>query len=447
MKVGLINPPRSPHNAILEHASEAARPFIHRKLVGPPLGLLTVAAAVAPRHALTLLELKGELDLDPGAPPPDELVRAWVAREQPRVVGVTAITSEARGALAALAAVKAVDPRALTVVGGLHASLCPLDFEQPWVDVVVPGHGAQAFRAVVEAFERGRAPGEVPGIWARSGERLRFTGPAAREPEPAGRDFLPLDRRLLERWRSTYLVRPQDGPITYLFTSLGCPGRCTFCSIWPQHEGRYLQRSVDSVLAELRELQDYPVVRFADASSLVDPAFLEALFERLAAEGLQKLFVMDMRVDSAVENPRLIERLARGGLRVVICGFESFRDAELQAYGKAARSAQIAEAIRIFHENGIMLRGNYVVPPDYGPEDFAALADWAASHRVAYAGYTVLTPMPGTPLHAAERDRIVDHDLERYNFFNCVLPTRLELPEFYRRVADLWLIKQGRDVI
>jgi len=447
VKVGLLNPPRSPHNGILAHASEAARPFIHRKLVGPPLGLLVLAAELAPHHEVALLEMKGEYDLDPAAPPPDALVRAWVARERPRVVGATAITSEVRGALEALAAVKAVDPAAFTVVGGLHASLCPADLARPWVDAVVPGHGALAFRALVEALERGQPPGGVPGLWLREEAGLRFTGPPPLAPEPAGRDFRLPDRRLLERWRSTYVVRPQDGLITYLFTSLGCPGRCTFCSIWPQHGGRYLQRSVDSVVEELRLLEDYPVVRFADASSLVDAAFLEALFARLEAEGLRKLFVMDMRVDSAVAHPRLIERLARGGLRVVISGFESFRDAELAAYGKAARSAEIREAIRIFHQNGIMLRGNYVVPPDYGPEDFAALAGWAASHPVAYAGYTVLTPMPGTPLHAAERGRIVDHDLDKYNFFNCVLPTRLPREEFYARLAELWLIKQGRDVI
>ena len=44
MKIALINPPRSPHNGILEHAPDEALPFIHRKLVGPPLGLITVAA-------------------------------------------------------------------------------------------------------------------------------------------------------------------------------------------------------------------------------------------------------------------------------------------------------------------------------------------------------------------------------------------------------------------
>ena len=66
MKILLINPPRSPHNAIYEHASPEARRFVHRRLVGPPLGLLTVAAAVKD-HEVTVLDMKGEYDLFPTA--------------------------------------------------------------------------------------------------------------------------------------------------------------------------------------------------------------------------------------------------------------------------------------------------------------------------------------------------------------------------------------------
>jgi hypothetical protein len=46
MKILLINPPRSWENKILEYAPDEAKHFIHKKLIGPPLGLLTVAEAV-----------------------------------------------------------------------------------------------------------------------------------------------------------------------------------------------------------------------------------------------------------------------------------------------------------------------------------------------------------------------------------------------------------------
>jgi radical SAM superfamily enzyme YgiQ (UPF0313 family) len=201
------------------------------------------------------------------------------------------------------------------------------------------------------------------------------------------------------------------------------------------------------VIDELRRLLEYPTVRFADANTLVDAAWCERLFDRIAEEALQKFFIMDLRVDAAVKHARLVEKMARHGLRVVIAGFESFRDEELRRYGKSSEARLIHEAIRVLHENDIMIRGNYVVPPDYTADDFAALADYAASHRVAFAGYTILSPMPGSPFFEEVKADIVDSDLDKYNFFNAVLRTRLPRDEFHTRVGDLWVIKKGTDVI
>jgi radical SAM superfamily enzyme YgiQ (UPF0313 family) len=446
MRILLVNPPRSPHNGILEHAAPDVAPYIHRKLIGPPLGLLTIAGAV-PDHDVRLLELKAEYDLAPDAPSPTALVRRAVEEHAPDVVGITVITSELAASLAILDEVKRIAPNAVTVAGGLHPTLVPGDFAGSAADVVCPGPSTQVFADLVRTIERGARRGDVRGIWLDTGGGLAFTGARSGEIDEAGRDFVLPRRDLVAPWSDSYRVGRSPDPATYLFTSLGCPHRCTFCSIWPQHGGAFLQRDVGGVVAELGALDDYPVVRFADANTVVDAAWAGRLFDAIAAEGIDKFLIMDMRVDTAAKNPRLVEKMARGGLKVVIAGFESFRDAELASYAKSTERRQIDEAIRVFHENGILLRGNYVVRPDYGEDDFAALAEYAGSHRVTYAGYTILTPMPGTAYHAEVADRIVDRDPAKYNFFNCVLPTRLPLDEFYARVADLWAIKKGTEVI
>jgi len=446
MKILLVNPPRSPCNGILEHAAPEVAPYVHRKLVGPPLGLLAIAGAV-PDHEVRLLELKAEYDLRPDAPKPIELVRAALERDPPDVVGVTVITSELGASLEILAEAKRIAPGAVAVAGGLHATLVPSDFAGTAADVVCPGPSTKSFAELVLAIERGSSLGEVRGVWLDTGGGLAFTGARDDAIDEAGRDFVLPRRDLVAPWRESYAVGRSPDPATYLFTSLGCPHRCTFCSIWPQHGGGFLQRGVASVVAELGALDDYPVVRFADANTVVDVDWAGRLFDAILAEGISKFLIMDMRVDTAADNPRLVEKMARAGLKVVIAGFESFRDEELASYAKSTKKRQIDEAIRVLHENGILLRGNYVVPPDYGADDFAALAEYAGSHRVTYAGYTILTPMPGTAYHAEVADRIVDRDPAKYNFFNCVLPTRLPLDEFYARVADLWAIKKGTEVI
>jgi radical SAM superfamily enzyme YgiQ (UPF0313 family) len=446
VKILLVNPPRSPHNAIYDHAPEHAKRFIHRRLVGPPLGLLTLAAAVRGRHEVALLDMKGIYDLDPEAPAPGALVRTWLERERPALVGLTFIASEHPAGMEILRAVKAVDPAILTVAGGLHCTLCPEDFDDPAVDVVVPGPAAQVFRALTDAAGAGRPLEEVGGLLLRGAAGLRPTA-AAPACDPAGSGFLVPDRSLVRPWLSTYVVGRASGPSTYVFTSLGCPYRCSFCSIWPQYGGAYLQRDVESVIAELKTLDEYEVVRFADANTLVDLGFARRLFERIAAEGIRKVFVMDIRADTAAKNPDLIALLAKGGLHVVITGFESPDPEELKRYGKNLKADLIGEAIKVFHDNGVMLRGNYIVRPDYGEEQFAALAAYAARHAVAFAGYTILTPMPGTPFHREVADRIVDFDLAKYNFFNCVLKTKLPLERFYEQVGALWPIRRGTETI
>lgn len=447
MKVGLINPPRSPHNGILEHADAEAARFIHRKLIGPPLGLLTLAAALRKDHDVSLLEMKGEYDLVPESPPPREMVLSYLAGTQPRVVGVTFIASEFPAGLDILRTVKAFDPTIVTVAGGLHATLCPDHFNDPCVDVLCSGPGAAVFCQVVEAVEKGSGLEQIGGVLLRRDGSLQAAGVPAPDLDPAGKDFVMPDRSLLTRWLSTYVVGRAPGPSTYLFTSLGCPYSCSFCSIWPQFDGRYLQREVESVIEELKTLEKYDVVRFSDANTLVNLEFAERLFERIREEGIRKTFIMDIRVDTAANNPALIEKLAAGGLKVVITGFESLRREELREYNKQLDPSLIDRAIEVFHANGIMLRGNYIVPPSYDEEDFSLLAEYAGSHRVAYAGYTILTPFPGTPYYEQAREEIVDHDLARYNMFNAVTRTRLPLEEFYRKVSSLWLLRQGEDMI
>jgi radical SAM superfamily enzyme YgiQ (UPF0313 family) len=445
VKILLINPPRSPYNAILEHASEEAPRFIHRKLIGPPLGLIMVAAAVHD-HDVAVLDMKGEYDLNPAAPDMAGLTRLWVERHTPRIVGVTCIASEYDYGVAILRIAKAIDPSIITVVGGLHATLCTRQCSDPAIDVVMPGQAASRFRALVAAVDAGGDPYSVKGIWYRDKNALCATVDDAPDDAVAATPLVPA-RHLLGRWRETYRVAGAPGPTTYIYTSLGCPYRCSFCSIWPQFSGRFYQRDVGSIISELGTVPEYPVVRFCDANTVADPAFGRRLFEAIVRSGIRKEFVIDMRFDTIAANPELVTLMARAGIKVVICGFESFRQQELERYGKSAAVEQIQTAIAILQDNGILVRGNYVVPPDYTRADFDALAQYAARFPVALAGYTILTPMPGTPFYDDVADRIIDHDLSRYNFFNCVLPTTLTLDEYYERVAALWTIRSGDRVI
>lgn len=456
MRLLLINPPRSPFNEILAHAPEEALKFIHKKLIGPPLGLLTIASSLD--CEIELLDMKGEYDFDPDAPSPDQLVTRAVKDFQPDIVGVTVITSEFNSGMRALEVVKNLDKDIITIAGGLHASLCPEHFdERKQVDIIMTGHGVIPFRKINEIIKKkGRPPinklfdyfGDIGSISIRKGNHLVKNTGAIEPYDISGRDFIFPRRDLVKKWISTYKVGKNPFPSTYIFSSISCPYTCMFCSIWPQYEKRYQQRHIESIIDELKTLDDYPAVRFADANTLVNPQFAKDLFKRIAEEGLDKKgYIMDIRADFAVKYPEIIEQLAKCGLKVVICGFESSRDEELVKFNKDASVDMIPQAIEIFHANGISLRGNYVVDPEYGVDDFKYLADFSAANEVDFAGYTILTPMPGTPYYEEVKDKIIDWNWDKYNFFNCVMKTKLPLEEFYDQQSKLWLIRRGDEVI
>ena len=179
MKVLLINTPRSPYNAILDHASETSRRFIHKKLIGPPLGLLTIAAALED-HDVSLLETKAAYDLmeQQGLktlPSLHQLVLDQLEKSAPDMVGVTFIASEHAYGLEIFDAVKAHDPNILTIAGGLHTTLCPEDFRHPAVDIVCPGESVKKVRSIARAFDEKRPYTTVPGIYLNGKSGWQFT--------------------------------------------------------------------------------------------------------------------------------------------------------------------------------------------------------------------------------------------------------------------------------
>ena len=446
MRILLINPPRSPWNSILEYAPEEAKHFIHKRLIGPPLGLLTLAGALTD-FDVCIAELKAEYDASPNAPELEVLVNQYLTDFRPDVVGLTFIASEFPDGIRILNMVKRFNPEILTVAGGLHATLCPEDFYLPPVDVICKGQAAGIFREVIIAFGKKQVFSNIGGIIYQENGKFIVSN-AILIPWNAARENFYMPRRdLIKQWTDTYVVGGSPFSSTYIFTSLGCQYQCSFCSIWPQFEKNVYQREIESIITELKSIDDYGVVRFSDANTIINVQFIDKLCDRILEEGIRKTYVMDIRFDTAVKYPQLIEKLAKIGLKVVICGFESFREEELKKYNKSASSDIIEEAINIFHANGVMLRGNYVVPPDYTENDFEALSEYANKNKVVYAGYTILSPMPGTVYFDEVKHNIIDFDLAKYNFFNSVMQTKLPLEEFYHKVGSLWLIKKGSDVI
>ncbi len=422
MNILLVNPPNCGRSIPEERYGIASIKQIFR---GEPLALEELAGNLL-AHQVHLLDLKVE---------PDGLERE-LRELQPDVVGITGMTCEANTMLQLAATIKDAC-RAYVVVGGIHASNDPAFFNHPTVDYIVVGIGKKVFAELVRALEEGRDASELPGVLpTRPGKPMER--PLLRNSTDDLVMTHPPAYDLVSHYRPHYTLKKMNVSMGFVASAYGCPHRCSFCSVQGQTGGCYLTKSIETVIRDIKLLPDIPMIRLVDANTFGNVTRATALGRALRTAGLDhKQYLADIRSDTVVRHPEMLEEWKTAGLRAVIIGFEEINDASLSAMNKANKASINNEAIAILNAMGITIVGDFIISPEYDEEDFDRLEAYLGTRRIDLPMITVMTPLPGTPLYQQERHRIVNHDLDFYTLTNAVTPTGLDEKRFYERYATL----------
>ncbi len=422
MNILLINPPDCGRSIPEERYGITSLRQIFR---GEPLGLEELAGNLS-GHAVRIVDLKA----DP------EGLESELEDFFPDVVGITGVTCEANTMLRLAARVKK-QCRSIVVVGGIHASNDPAFFNHHAVDFIVTGLGKRVFAELVDFLERDREalPALRGVIRTRPGRSL-----AVPRVPATGDDMVqhrPPAYHLVSRYRSHYMLEKLGINMGFVASAYGCPHGCSFCCIHGQTGGRYLLRSTETVVRDIGLLHDLPVIRLVDANTFGDPDRALQLARAIRDAGLKKQFLADIRADTVVRYPHLLEEWQATGLRAVIIGFEETDDSGLAALNKGSKGYINDEAISILNGMGITIVGDFIISPDYGEADFERLRTYLTTRRIDLPMVTVLTPLPGTVLHRRLRSRIINHDLDYYTLTNAVISTKLDEQRFYTLYAGL----------
>lgn len=421
MRILLVNPPNCGRSIPEEDYGIDTIKMIFR---GEPLALEVVAGNLD-GHEVAIADLKAA---------PAELGET-LARFAPDVVGFTAVACEANTVLRLAAEVRRNGP-ARVAVGGHHASCDPEFFNRETVDYVVVGLGKLSFRELVDRLAAGDAGAGVPGIArTRPGGRLEWAPRAFSAADLV--DERPPRYDLVAAHRDHYVMSGVGGKVGFVASAYGCTHRCSFCSIPGLTGGRYLTHRPESVLRDIRLLGDVPLVRLVDANTFGDVESAFELGRAIVAAEMNKKIVADVRAETVTRRPDLFRLWKEAGLAVVVIGFEEISDTGLKRLNKRSSVAQNIEAIAILKELGLRVVGDFIVSPDYTEADFEALERFVGAHAIDLPLPSILTPLPGTPLHRELRDRITLHDLDYYTFTNAVYPPRLEPQRFYGLYAAM----------
>jgi radical SAM superfamily enzyme YgiQ (UPF0313 family) len=418
-------------------------PNARRELIGlgdlgaiaEPLALEYLAAgAKTDGHDVKLLDLR----LHPG-----ELDQTVLAYE-PDVVGVTGYSMHVLRNLAICCRVKELCPGCKTVVGGHHATLLPEDFFEPQVDFVVVGEGAAPLRGILAAIENGHRALSIPGVWTFVGPNHLYGGP----PGELHLDEIPVpDRTAAREDRPSYFIDWMK-PVALIRTTVGCPYRCTFCSLWRIMDGRYHTRELDRIVDELATIPE-DFVFLVDDEPFVNGPRMKELARKIKAAGIRKRYFAYCRIDTLLREREMITAWRSIGLERLFIGIEAITEDELTDYRKKLTVAQISDGLERARELGIKVFAGFIVNPDYSRQDFKRLVRFIEHHRIDYPSFTILTPLPGTPA-LSNFDHILPRQPNgrpRWDLFDlqeAVVKTRLPLPEFMEEYHHLREVFAGR---
>ncbi len=453
MRILLVNPPIPNVNAIAERHKGAELEVNTREMIGPPLALNDIAGVLR-NEEVRIVDQKFEQDADKNYDF-EKAIYNEVQQFNPEIVGLSCFTAHVNSAKKILKIVRDFNPKILTVVGGLHPTLCPEDFSVPEIDLVAIGLGKRTMRSIVDACKANPPHPDfsaISGLGIRVDGKLKYTRQFSEmsRNEIKNEHYLYYDKdeyfpdRELTR-RYNYIIEQRNLKVHYMNTSLGCTDRCNFCGLWKSAYGHYITRDVATIVREIKTMEEFPVIRMVDSNTFGDINHTRLMFETLGNENFRHGYIVDVRTDSVVKHPEVFELAGQAGVKVAILGFEATTDEELEKYNKKSSIANTVQAIDLLHQAGIWCAGNYIINPDYDEQAFDRVAKFIMDHPILFAGFTVMTPFPGTPQYEEMKDRIIIKDLDYYNLTNAVVKTRLPEDVFYQKIVDLYkLSKQAR---
>jgi hypothetical protein len=92
----------------------------------------------------------------------------------------------------------------------------------------------------------------------------------------------------------------------------------------------------------------------------------------------------------------------------------------------------------VARERGFGVTGNFVIDPDWSESDFETLWAFVERHKLSAAGFTILTPLPGTTYFDQSRDRIRATEWSQFDMHHLLWEPRLGMQRFFELYCETW---------
>lgn len=308
------------------------------------------------------------------------------------------------------------------VLGGPHVTLVPEEAQQH-ADAICVGYAEESWPQLLRDF----ASGQMKKRYNQAHDFQLTNLPFARRDLLDGRNYL--TQAVFEATRA-------------------CAHDCEFC-VAPSAWGRkQFQKPVDHVVEDIRRVGAKKIL-FIDLNLISDRAYARDLFTALVP---LKVRWFGLSTSLIGRDPDLMELMARSGCTGLLIGFETISKSGLSGIRKSFNDPKLyASLIADLHRLGISIQGCFV----FGNDDdtlatFDETVDFVLETRIDLPRFALLTPFPGTPLHARlKRDgRILTTDWNLYDGQHVVFqPAQMSVADLQAGHEQAWRRAYGYSAI
>ncbi len=309
----------------------------------------------------------------------------------PDLVGFTAFTNEIKQAAQLAGMVKEWNPKAKTVIGGVHLTALPEQTlrEFPQFDYGVVGEGEEALLEMVRNLGDANGLAAIPGVCSVDREgTYRFGGDRARAAD--------LDSISFPAWD---LFKPAEEYIVH--SSLGCPFHCVFCM---NPNGRKVRaRTPEKVLDELEWLVDYAepkTIFFGDEEFSILRGHTEELCQGMIRRGLNKKIGWGCQTHIKAVDLDLAKLMKEANCTWAGFGIESGDDAVLKAIGKTTTTADIFQIMKVVKKAKLNMNAFFILGhPDETKKTALNTINFAVRINPTTPVFGIMVPYPGTKIY------------------------------------------------
>lgn len=382
----------------------------------------------------------------------DRNIKREIERFQPHIIGISSVTQNYN--LAKRYAQIAKREKIPIIIGGVHISALPNLMSRD-MDIGCIGEAEETMVELFELFlDKGSFPKEqlekVKGIVFWENGSVCVT----EKRDPIGDlDSLPLPAR------DVFKIEKHS----YIFSSRGCPYRCTFCAssrFW----GKVRFFSAECVVREIEELVNKYHVRmisFFDDLFVANKNRLKEIVNLIKKTGLGRKVKLTCSCTANRIDDETVKLLKEMNVLSVGMGLESGCERTLKYLkGNAFSIEDNLRAVRTLEKYGIRANASFVIgSPLETREEIMETYRFIKENPLTLVDVYVLTPFPGTPIWAyAKQKGLVSDDIDwdrinvnfESNYKNAVILSekleREEITDLYWKFRRLRLYKNLKNI-